>query len=263
LATSKFTKRLRVFAGPNGSGKSTIIESLRTYPVAGHLIDFGTYINADDINRDLLHETFSFDTYELSTPTRAELIASALTTGLINGRFTEQEFKGCFSLNSSGSLKLKSPLLSERLAQLLAALLRDYLLLEGRKMSFETVLSHPSKVAFMDKARRQGYKVYLYYVATEAPEISISRIKEVRVRTGGHDVPDQTIRDRYKRSLDLMYEAAETAYQAFFFDNTESGENPNPDYFAHFRVVGGKKQWDPINPDNVPSWFDRYYLDKL
>ena len=45
--------RLRVFAGPNGSGKTTIIEEVRKAKVNGRAIDFGLYINADDIARSL------------------------------------------------------------------------------------------------------------------------------------------------------------------------------------------------------------------
>jgi predicted ABC-type ATPase len=48
------SKRLRIFAGPNGSGKSTIIHSIRQFKKSnGTPIDFGVYINADDIAAQL------------------------------------------------------------------------------------------------------------------------------------------------------------------------------------------------------------------
>lgn len=48
------TKRLRVFAGPNGSGKSSIIKKiLNTDVQKGVKLDFGIYINADDIAKEL------------------------------------------------------------------------------------------------------------------------------------------------------------------------------------------------------------------
>ena len=50
---SKKQLRLRIFAGPNGSGKTTIINSVRAAKVNDKPIDFGNYINADDITRDL------------------------------------------------------------------------------------------------------------------------------------------------------------------------------------------------------------------
>lgn len=43
------SRRLRIFAGPNGSGKSTIIHIVKD---AG--IDLGMYVNADDINKELI-----------------------------------------------------------------------------------------------------------------------------------------------------------------------------------------------------------------
>ena len=57
--------RLRVFAGPNGSGKSTVIQFVRNQKVNGKHIDFGIYINADDIAQKLRENTFSFDDYDL------------------------------------------------------------------------------------------------------------------------------------------------------------------------------------------------------
>ena len=51
-------KRFRIFAGPNGSGKTTIINQIRQTTVHGHAIDFGVYINADEIAIDLLQDRF-------------------------------------------------------------------------------------------------------------------------------------------------------------------------------------------------------------
>ena len=46
-----FEKRLRMFAGPNGSGKSTVYRSLKDK------FDIGTYVNADDIEKDLTNSS--------------------------------------------------------------------------------------------------------------------------------------------------------------------------------------------------------------
>ncbi len=43
-------KRMRIFAGPNGSGKTSIINRLKDK------ISFGNYINADDIEFDLINK---------------------------------------------------------------------------------------------------------------------------------------------------------------------------------------------------------------
>lgn len=146
----------------------------------------------------------------------------------------------------------------EPLAQIIADFIRKSLLLNDERFSFETVFSHRSKLDIMRKAREAGYKVYLYFISTESPRINIDRVK-IRVRQNGHNVPEDLIVSRYYRSLDLLYEAAQLAYQAYFFDNSEG----KPRLIAHFKLVEGKKEWDNIQPGNIPVWFRKYYSEKV
>jgi predicted ABC-type ATPase len=61
------TLRLRIFAGPNGSGKSTVINSIKKITKEnGVPIDFGVYINADEIARQLREDTFAFEPYQVT-----------------------------------------------------------------------------------------------------------------------------------------------------------------------------------------------------
>jgi predicted ABC-type ATPase len=83
------------------------------------------------------------------------------------------------------------------------------------------------------------------------------------VLQGGHDVPEIKIRERYERSLELLYGAAELAYQCYFFDNSRSDVERKFEPFAHFKVLQGRKVWDPIKIEQVPEWFDSYYLQKM
>lgn len=250
--------RLRVFAGPNGSGKSTIIEAVRNHKVSEIPVDFGIYINADDLATAILKRIVSFHEYQIETTTD-EFLDYVLSSGLINESFTREEFLETFSLKKN-SIELLQPDFNERLAQILADFLRRKLLNDRKKFSFETVFSHPSKIEIMKEAKDAGYKVYLYFVSTESPEINKYRVK-VRTQQGGHDVPEDKIEQRYYRSLDLMFKAAQVAYQAFFFDNSKDGENFK--LFAHFKNIKGEKDWDPIDESSVPNWFIEYYSNKV
>ena len=49
------------------------------------------------------------------------------------------------------------------------------------------------------------YEVYLYYYWLHSPELAISRVAQ-RVASGGHFVPDDTIRQRYSRSVRNFFE---------------------------------------------------------
>jgi len=249
--------RLRIFAGPNGSGKSTVIRYVRNYVVNGRAIDFGYYINADDIAVKLIETTFSFADYDVATNLK-DFVDCALASGLIGDRFSASEFRRSFSF-SSGNIKLRIQSHNEVLAQIVADFLRKKYLTERRKFSFETVFSHPSKLGVIREAVNAGYKVYLYFVSTESPRINVFRVK-ARKAKGGHDVPEDKIVDRYYRSLGLLKEAIEMSYQAFFFDNSNDGEDFK--LFAHFKKISGKKKWDKLNKRDVPKWFLKYYSEK-
>lgn len=258
MSSIKPELRLRVFAGPNGSGKSTIIEAVRNHKVSEIPVDFGIYINADDLAKQLIKEQLDFSSYTIET-TNEEFVDICTSSGLITNTFSREDFLNTFSLKNN-QLKLLLPEANERLAQIIADFLRKKLLLEKKKFSFETVFSHPSKIDIMKQAKEAGYKVYLYFVSTESPEINKYRVK-IRTELGGHSVPEDKIEQRYYRSLDLMYEAAQYAYQVFFFDNSRNGENFR--LIAHFKIQKGEKIWDNINESDMPNWFYEYYSNKV
>ncbi len=258
MSSIKQELRLRVFAGPNGSGKSTIIEAVRNHKVSEIPVDFGMYVNADDLAKKLLTEEIDFSSYSVQT-TIEEFVGICAASGLLSLEYTKSDFLRTFSLKHN-RIQLLLPEFNERLAQLTADFLRKKLLSDRKKFSFETVFSHPSKIDIMKQAKEAGYKVYLYFVSTEAPEINKFRVK-IRTELGGHTVPENKIEQRYYRSLDLMYEAAQYAYQAFFFDNSRNGENFR--LVAHFKTQKGGKSWDSIDESDIPYWFYKYYSQKI
>ncbi|ASU33323.1 hypothetical protein [Mucilaginibacter xinganensis] len=250
--------KLRVFAGPNGSGKSTVIDFIRKYKVNEKNVEFGYYINADDIAKTLETRSYSFNQFDLQA-TSEEFNQIVSESGLLNKEFTLANLIAIYRINNNSIYCLKRPQI-ERLAQIIADYLRKKLLKERKRFSFETVFSHRSKLNIMREAVDAGYKVYLYFVCTESPEINIFRV-EARTKKGGHAVPINKIETRYYRALDLLHEASQLAYQAFFFDNSEEGGDFK--MFAHFKIIAGKKSWDDINEKDIPNWFKMYYSSKI
>lgn len=129
---------------------------------------------------------------------------------------------------------------------------------KGLSHSYETVFSHPSTIADMQKAKDAGFKIYLYFVTTESPEINKARVLQ-RVSVGGHNVPTAKIEERYYKSLELMHEASQLCDEVWFFDNSKSTYS----VVAHFKVINGKKSWDPILKGQLSNWFTKYYLNKI
>lgn len=249
---------MRVFAGPNGSGKSTVIESVRKKRVNGTAIDFGYYINADEIALKLQGGHFNFSEFDLQL-TLKEFYTIAIESGLIGANFPEPEFVSSYSLRNN-ILRPKTPERIEQLAQIIADVLRKMLLVSRKKFSFETVFSHPSKIDIMRQGVLAGYKVYLYFVSTESPDINVFRV-QARKAKGGHDVPEQKIRERYVRSLELLYEAVQLGYRVYFFDNSVQHEDFK--LFAHFKLIRDKKRWTRLRKKFFPQWFIKYYVNKI
>lgn len=66
--------------------------------------------------------------------------------------------------------------------------------------AFETTLSTLSYKDTIKKCRAKGYKVTLLYFWLNSPDLAIERIK-IRVSRGGHHIPDNVVKRRYKRGL--------------------------------------------------------------
>lgn len=261
-------KRMRVFAGPNGSGKSSIIKSILNIEVKeGKKLDFGIYINADDIAVSLQGKGCNFKEFDVHV-SKDELLKIAADSGLISHSFPLKRLSHC-TLIENNTLSIDKEAANERndypyerIAQITADFLRKELLKQGKKFSFETVFSHPGKVEIIKQGEASGYKVYLYFVSTEHPSINDYRVNVVRAGKSGHVVSKEKIVSRYYRSMDLMYQAAQHSYQAYFFDNSVDGSNHT--MFAHFKInAEGKKVWDDLDERFYPNWFRKYYSAKV
>jgi predicted ABC-type ATPase len=90
-----------------------------------------------------------------------------------------------------------------------------------RRASFatETVFSHESKLELIQDAQRHGYLVYLHVVVIPE-ELAVLRVR-MRVRLGGHSVPEQKTRERYRRMWPLIAEAIEMADETRVYSNVE------------------------------------------
>lgn len=239
--------RLRMFAGPNGSGKTTIKRKI--FEIDRNWL--GVHINPDDIEREI-SESGHIDFGHFKVTTRKAQIfqflkkAPQLTENNIHADISKLEF-------SSNSLHFNNVPLNSYFVSAIADFLHDRLVAAHTSFSFETVMSHPKKLSLLAKARRTGFRNYLYYVATEDPEINISRVR-IRVNEGGHDVPVDKIVSRYHRSLDNLVGAVRATDRAFIFDN--SGAEAT----LIAKVTNGKDV--EITNSNIPVWFKKYVLDK-
>src|SRR3546814_6658672 len=72
-----------------------------------------------------------------------------------------------------------------------------------RSVGVETVLSTPKYRKLVEKARNLGFSVRLVYVVLKSAELQMERIR-IRVAKGGHDVPEDKVFGRRKRSFEQL-----------------------------------------------------------
>ena len=70
----------------------------------------------------------------------------------------------------------------------------------GESFSFETTLSGLSYAQMIPLWRSSGYSVKLFFLSLPDVEMAIERV-EIRVRQGGHNVPEDVIRRRFTHGI--------------------------------------------------------------
>lgn len=106
-------------------------------------------------------------------------------------------------------------------AAAMAEQLRQDFIIARQSFMFETVLSDPigAKVAFLTAARSHGYRVVVNFIGIESDEYSFARVFQ-RVCEGGHDVPEEKIRERFPRVLENLARVVGKVDALTIYDNT-------------------------------------------
>ncbi len=96
-----------------------------------------------------------------------------------------------------------SPFAVEEAATQAARLMleRIYKLARQKKdFAFESTLSGRSYLTFLQQMRDDGYRIHIIYLWVRDISLALERIVE-RVRQGGHNVPADIVRRRFRRSI--------------------------------------------------------------
>ncbi len=89
-----------------------------------------------------------------------------------------------------------------------------------QSIAFESTMSGLGWKKLIRNAKAAGYTATICYIAVSSPEISIERVA-ARVALGGHDIPVETIRRRYVKSLTRsLNEYRYLVDYWYFFDNS-------------------------------------------
>jgi predicted ABC-type ATPase len=209
--------KFRLFAGPNGSGKTSLFEHLKK----GELIHTDLYINADRYERELKENlNFNFNAYRVKV-SQEDFLRHIKTSTLYADKIKDKGFINQLYINAGVlHFDLSKNEINSYHASFVASYLVEKLIETNQSFSFETVMSHRSKIELLDIAKSKGYKTYLYFVYTDNPELNIARVK-LRAIMGLHDVSAEVIRSRYKRTFELLPIALDIADEAYIIENSD------------------------------------------
>lgn len=239
------SKKLRVFSGPNGSGKSTI------YKEAKRHFKSIPFINADEIEELLLKDGY-VDLAQFVIRINKRTFINFLKVNSAKSIIKKANDEGkpfVFSFTKN-RLNIDKNKVNSYAASFCASFIRWILIRKRISFSFETVMSHTSKIEELKFAKENNYKVYLYFICTEQSMINIERVKN-RVQKGGHYVGDEKVESRYHKTLSILYPALEHCHRAYFFDNS----NKEPVLIAEMF-----KSKLVIRTDESPDWFIKYVI---
>lgn len=113
----------------------------------------------------------------------------------------------------------RSNLCSDLEAAQKAEKLRESMLKKGVDFTFETVLSTDRNLKLLKKAKEKGYFIRCIYVITSNYKINIARVN-MRESMGGHSVPEDKIKSRFQKALNLIPELVEICDIVHIYDNT-------------------------------------------
>jgi predicted ABC-type ATPase len=97
----------------------------------------------------------------------------------------------------------------------------EKLAIERADFAFETTLAGRAYAQWLQYLKTSGYEIGLIYFWLESPELAIARVAQ-RVREGGHSIPEATIRQRYRRSMEnffKLYRPLATSWHVY--DNSQ------------------------------------------
>ncbi len=75
---------------------------------------------------------------------------------------------------------------------------------DRKDFAIETTLATKKLAPRIARLREWGFECHLLFLYMPSDDLAVERVK-ARVRAGGHDVPEETIRRRYRAGIELFF----------------------------------------------------------
>jgi predicted ABC-type ATPase len=126
---------------------------------------------------------------------------------------------------------------------------------ERLNFAFETTLGGRTISALLHDALAAGVEVRMWFVGLRSPELHMARVRS-RVARGGHDVPEEKIRERYDWSRINLIKLIPHLTELRVFDNSvdadpQAGLAPQPILILH---LAKGKIVQTVELSKTPQW---------
>lgn len=126
---------------------------------------------------------------------------------------------------------------------------------QKRDYRFETTLGGRSIARLLQSAAREGHLLHMWFCGLESPELHLQRVRS-RVTRGGHDIPEEKIRERWNSSRENLIRLLPSLHHLRLFDNSieadpAAGQAPRPRLLLE---VKSRKITAPADLSNAPEW---------
>jgi len=112
----------------------------------------------------------------------------------------------------------------------------------GLDFAFETTLSGRSYLRLLSEMKqKKGYNIHLFFLWISSVELALQRI-ELRVRQGGHDIPEAVVRRRFDKGISNFFHFYRPVVDRWIIFNN-SGDVPEVIVFEE----SGKRE--VVDPD--------------
>lgn len=119
--------------------------------------------------------------------------------------------------------------------------------------AFETTLGGQSITRLLLEAAERDRKLSVFYCGLTSVELHLERVA-ARVARGGHDIPEDKIRARWKTSILNMMTLLPLCYKLAVWDNSEPADSLGPQPVKLFSMTEGRFDPDGHPNSDMPNW---------
>jgi predicted ABC-type ATPase len=126
---------------------------------------------------------------------------------------------------------------------------------EGRDYRFETTLGGRTIAQLLERAAQSGHRLHVWFCGLASAELHLRRVRS-RVAHGGHDIPEQKIRERWTGSRENLIRLLPLIDHLRLYDNSHEadpaeGRQPQPVLLLEIKR---RKITAPADLSGAPDW---------